>query len=328
MKIFVYEVRGDEREALARASEQFGAELSLSEEVPSLENAGLAAGCEGVSVLGQGKLDKTLLRTFRELGVKYLSTRTVGYNHIDLAAAKELGIRVCNARYDPNGVADYTVMLILMCLRHYKQALWRGQVNDFSLYGMQGRELRNLTVGIIGGGRIGRQVARNLSGFGCRILISDHHPAPEIEAIAEYVPFDTVIRKSDIITIHAPYRMENYHMINAKTIESMKDGVVIINCSRGELADNEALIEGIESCKIGALGIDVAEGEEGIIHADHRVDILANRNLFYLRQFRNVVMTQHMAFYTREAVESMVQCGIGGIVSMAEGKPWPTELNT
>jgi D-lactate dehydrogenase len=115
-------------------------------------------------------------------------------------------------------------------------------------------------------------------------------------------------------------------MINKETISRMKDGVVIINCSRGELADMESLIDGIESGKIGALGLDVVEGEEGIAHVDHRIDILSNRNMAYLRQFRNVVMTQHMAFYTEEAVESMVHCGLGGIVTMHETGTCPTEI--
>lgn len=326
MKIYAFEVREDEISALQRTAQQFGAELEISQAIPSCGNADLVSGFQGISVLGQGQIDRQLLTLYKERGVSFLSTRTIGYNHIDLDAAKDLGIRVCNACYDPNGVADYAVMLMLMCLRHYKQALWRGQVNDFSLFGLQGKEMRNMTVGIIGGGKIGCQVAKNLSGFGCRILISDHHPRPEIEAIASYTTFDTVIRQSDIISIHVPYRMENYHMINAKTIENMKDGVILINCSRGELADNNALIDGIESQKIGALGIDVAEGEEGIVHADHRVDILANRNLFYLRQFRNVIMTQHMAFYTQEAVESMAFYGVGGIMQMAGNTPCPTEL--
>lgn len=328
MKIAVYEVRDDERSALARVAAEQELELVLNSVVPSPLTAGLAEGCPGVSILGQGVINAELLGLWQKMGVRFLSTRTIGTDHIDLAAAKRLGIRVCSASYAPNGVADYTVMLMLMCLRHYKQALWRGQVNDFSLYGLQGRELRSMTVGIVGGGRIGTQVARNLSGFGCRILISDRHPRPEIAAIAEYTDFDTILAESDIITLHVPFRTSNYHMINSHSIACMKDGVILINCSRGELADNGALIEGIESCKIGAIGMDTAEGEEGIIHADHRVDILAQRDLFYLRQFRNVVMTQHMAFYTEEAVENMVETGIVGIADMAAGRSCDTEIGT
>ena len=166
MKIMVYEVREDEQAELARQAEKLGVSLEISCEVPTIENAALAAGCEGVSILGQGKIDEPLLDAWYGLGVRYLSTRTVGYDHIDLARAKELGIRVCSASYAPNGVADFAVMLILMCLRHYKQAMWRGQVNDFSLNGLQGREMKDLTIGIIGTGKIGAQVIRNLSGFG------------------------------------------------------------------------------------------------------------------------------------------------------------------
>ena len=140
MKIMVYEVREDERAELMRQAEMLGIFLEMSRGVPTVENAALAAGCVGVSILGQGKIDGPLLDTWHSLGVRYLSTRTVGYDHIDLACAKQLGIRVCSASYAPNGVADFAVMLILMCLRHYKQAMWRGQVNDFSLNGLQGRK--------------------------------------------------------------------------------------------------------------------------------------------------------------------------------------------
>ena len=233
---------------------------------------------------------------------------------------------MCNASYAPNGVADFTVMMILMCLRQYKQALWRGQVNDFSLAGLQGREMKDLTIGIIGTGRIGTQVIRNLSGFGCRILAYDLRRNPAVESLVTYVDFDTLLGQSDVISLHMPLLESNRHMINRDAIARMKDGVVIINCSRGELADIEALIEGIETEKIGALGMDTAEGDEGIIHADHRVDILPNRNWFYLHQFRNVIMTQHMAFYTDAAVASMVRCGLEGICQMASGQSCPTEL--
>lgn len=327
MKIMVYEVRQDERAELERQSRELGVELAVTAEVPTPENAGLAEGCLGVSILGQGRIDAALLDAWRAMGVSYLSTRTVGYDHIDLAHAKAVGIRVCNASYAPNGVADFTVMLLLMCLRHYKQAMWRGQVNDFSLQGLQGRELKDLTVGIIGTGKIGAQVIRNLSGFGCRIIAFDKYENPAVQQMVTYVDFETLLAQADVITLHMPLLDSNRHIIDREAIAKMKDGVVILNCSRGELADIEALVEGIESEKIGALGMDTCEGDEGIIHEDHRTDILPNRNWFYLHQFRNVIMTQHMAFYTDAAVTSMVRCGIRGIWEMAQGERCETELN-
>ncbi len=326
MKIYAFEVREDEKKAFAQISAQCGAEVTLSNEVPSLDNADLVKGCEGVSTLGMGKIDRALLSRYRENGVRFVSTRTTGYNHIDLAAAKELGIAVCNAVYPPNSVADFTVMMILMCLRQYKQAMWRGQVNDFSLQGLQGRSMNELTIGIMGTGRIGTQVLKNLSGFGCRLLAYDVRKNPEAEKLAEYVDQETIYRECDVISLHTPLFDSTYHMINKETIAKMKDGVILINCARGGLTDINALVDGVESEKIGALGMDTMEGEEGIVHEDRRTDIIPNRNWFYLHQFRNVIMTQHMAFYTREAVESMVRCGVEGIVQMERTGSCPTML--
>ncbi len=326
MKIYAFEVREDEKKAFEQISAQCGAEVTLSNEVPSLDNADLVKGCEGVSTLGMGKIDRALLSRYRENGVRFVSTRTTGYNHIDLAAAKELGIAVCNAVYPPNSVADFTVMMILMCLRQYKQAMWRGQVNDFSLQGLQGRNMNDLTIGIMGTGRIGTQVLKNLSGFGCRLLAYDVRKNPEAEKLAEYVDQETIYRECDVISLHTPLFDSTYHMINKETIAKMKDGVILINCARGGLTDINALVDGVESEKIGALGMDTMEGEEGIVHEDRRTDIIPNRNWFYLHQFRNVIMTQHMAFYTREAVESMVRCGVEGIVQMERTGSCPTML--
>lgn len=328
MKIFAYEVREDEKKFLTDRAEKLGIVLEQSGEIPSLENAGDTKDCVGVTILGQGKIDETLLKVWYENGVRYISTRTIGYDHIDLKCAGALGIRVCNASYAPNGVADFTVMLMLMCLRNYKQAMWRGQVNDFSLKGLQGREIRNLTVGIMGTGRIGQQVMKNLSGFGCRMLCYDVRQDDTAASLGTYVDLDTLLKESDIITLHLPLLDSTYHIINDETIGKMKDGVVLINCARGELMDIDTLVRGIETEKIGALGIDTLEGDETIIHADHRVDILANRNWFYLHQFRNVIMTQHMAFYTDLAVESMADCGVSGIYQMALGQACNTEIRT
>ena len=185
-------------------------------------------------------------------------------------------------------------MLMLLCLRHYKPSLWRINVNDFSLGGLQGREQRNLTVGVVGTGSIGKQVIRTLQGFGCRILAYSRHPAPNVDA--EYVDLDTLYAQSDLITYHTALTPETFHMVNAESIAKMKNGVIIVNSARGPLMDSAALVEAVERGKIGALGLDCIEKEEGIYHKNHRDDIISNRDMAYLRQFPNVVMTPHMAF--------------------------------
>lgn len=316
MTVCIYEARGDELEEIRKKSEELGLEVRVTSEVPSMENISMTDGCEGVSTLGMGKLNEELLRAWHERGVNFVSTRTVGYDHIDLDAAKKLGISVCNAAYPPDGVAEYTIMMMLLCLRHYKQALWRRQVNDYSLGGLEGKEIGKQTVGVVGTGRIGAAVIRLLQGFGCRILAYDKYQNESLQGLAEYVTLEELYAQSDIITLHVPLFDETYHMINDESIAKMKDGVVIINCARGELADAAALIRGIESGKIGELGLDTIEGEKGITHVDHKTDILQNQSIAYLQQFKNVVITQHMAFYTDVAVKSMVDCGLEGLADM------------
>ena len=326
IRICAFGVRDDEAAALKSTANALHVSLKSCSDEPTIQSASQADGCIGVTVSGPTYVGKELLDLYKKMGIRYLSTRTRGYDHIDANYARQIGIRVSYASYPPESVAEFTIMLILICLRNYKQQLWRGQVNDFDLNGLQGRNLGDLTVGILGTGQIGAQVIRCLSGFGCRVIAYDPYPSQEVTGLASYVDLETVYRESDVISLHLPLLPDTRHMINQDSLAKMKDGIVLINCARGELADTESLIKGIESGKIGALGLDVVEHEEGIIHGDHRIDILAQRNLFYLRQFRNVAMTPHMAFFTNTSVESMVRCGIENICKMAAGRPCREEV--
>ena len=326
MRICIYEARADELNDFDNTGKELGLSLELHSDVPTLENAGLAEGCEGVAILGMGKIDKALLDAWKSLGVKCLATRTIGYNHIDIEYAKSIGMMVCNSDYPPTGVAEYTVMMMLLVLRYYKAALWRGQVNDYSLAGLQGREIANLTVGVIGTGKIGRTVIKALSGFGGKILAWDKYQNEETKQYAEYVELDELFARSDVITLHLSLNDETFHIVNRGSIAKMKDGVVLINCARGELMELDALIEGVETKKIGGLGLDTVEGEVGLVHLDHKTDILKNKNIAYLRQFPNVVMTQHMAFYTDVAVRGMVRASLEGIKSMCETGSFRTRI--
>ncbi len=316
MNIAAFEVRDDERPFFSRYETRQGLNLALHATTLNEVTLPLVHGCSGITTLGQSHLDRSLLEALSRLGVRYVSTRTTGINHIDMQAAEEFGIRISHAKYSPHGIADFTVMLMLTCLRKYKEALFRGNVNDYSLSGLQGKEMRNLTVGIIGTGAVGAAVIHNLSGFGCRLLACSRHQQESLSGLVEYVSLEELLRQSDIVTLHVSLTQETRYIINRETLSRMKDGVILINTARGSLIEVQALIEGIESHKIGALGIDVFENEESIFHQDRRSDIISNRDMAYIRQFPNTVMTQHMAFYTVEAVESMVRCGIENILSM------------
>lgn len=326
MKILAYEVGADERGVIVEFAHDSGVDVTCVADVPSMATASLAQGYDAVSFLGQGRIDAELIGAWHDMGVRFMSARIVGFNHIDVQAAHELGVRVCNSSYPPNGVAEFTIMLMLIALRKYKPALWRQQVNDYSLNGLVGRELGQQVVGIIGTGRIGSAVAACLRGFGCTIVAYDPYPNPDLADYVEYIPFDDLIARSDVITLHVALTPETDHMIDQASVERMKNGAIIVNCARGALCDTEALIGGIESGKLGAVAIDVIEGEEGITHIDHKLDILGNRKMAYLRQFPNVVMTQHMAFDTSRDIVAMAQGGIRGILEMSSGTTCRNEL--
>lgn len=327
MKIYVFDVRDDELESIDKEKEIYSdVDIVIRRDSLDLETIDSLEEGSAVSVLGMLSFGEAEMKALSEKKIYYLSTRTIGYNHIDLEAAKKYGVHVCNASYPPNGVADYTVMMILLCLRGYKQALWRMQVNDFSLGGLMGKDLNELTVGIIGTGRIGTQVAKNLSGFGCKIIGCDPHPNDTFKQLGEYVSLEEVYKTSDVITLHVALNDSNYHMINEETISKMKKGVILINCARGPLMELQSLIKGIESEHIGALGLDTVETEEEIVHKDLKTDIFADRDLAYIKQFKNVVYTQHMAFYTDAAVRSMVEAGIGGLVKMINKEEFREQL--
>lgn len=307
MRFAVYGIWEEERRKLDECAKTYGFEYVATSESIAVENVEFCRGCDGVSSLGKVNANDALFQALAGVGIKYFSTRTIGYNHIDLQAAKRYGIKVCNSNYPPDSVAEFSIMLMLLLLRKYKQTLWRQQVNDYSLIGLRGDTLSNLTIGVMGGGRIGGRVIKLLQGFGCRVLCCSEDKREEIEKLAEYVNEDTMYALSDIITYHVPCLPTTRGMLNKETLSKMKDGVILINTARGELFDIRALIDGIEEKKIGGLAMDVFEGEDGIYHENRIADILRNRDMAYLRQFPNVILTPHMAFYTQLSMDSMMQ---------------------
>ena len=326
MRVTVYSCRQfDERELFLEYGKELGIEMVLCPDAPDLENMDLCQGSQCVNIL-TSKITRPLLERMKENGVGYLTTRTIGYDHIDGKAAKELGIRVANAPYGPHGVADYTVMLILMSIRKAKRIIERTNIQDYSLQGIQGRELKDLTVGIIGTGRIGTTVLRSLSGFGGKLLAYDIKENEEAGRLASYVSLEEIWQQADVISLHTPLKEENYHMIGRNTIEKMKKGVVIINTARGGLIDSQALIEGIESGRIGAAGLDVVENEFGLYYYDRKSDILDHRQLAILGSFPNVTVTHHMAFYTDDCVRTVIRDSLMGCKLFEEGKENPWEV--
>ena len=322
MKVLVYNSRKDELQFIQKFGEQFGLEVQLTDQTPTVKTAKLAKGCKAVSVV-TSDVNAKVIQALHKYGVELISTRTIGYDHIDLKTAKKLGMKVSNVMYSPSSVADYTVMLILMAIRKIKHILALSEVQNFSLNGVRGRELHNLTVGIVGTGRIGQRVIENLSGFGCKMLAYDLFQNEKVKKFATYVPLDELIKSSDVITLHVPASEDNYHMICKESLNKMKEGVILINTARGSLIDTAGLIEAIESKKIGAAALDVVENETGLYYNNLTGEPILNRELAVLKSFPNVIVTPHTAFYTDQAVSDMVEHSLHSCALYLQGKENP-----
>lgn len=326
MKIFVYSYREfDEAVHFQNFSTELGIELAATPKPPTLETAHLAEGYEYISIITT-RVDAALLEKFHDMGIKMISTRTIGYDHIDLKKAKELGIRVSNAAYPPSSVADYTVLLILMMIRRMKQIMNRAAIQDFTLPGIQGGQMSDYTIGVAGTGRIGSTVLKSLSGFGCRLLAYDLHPNEEAGKYASYCSFDQLLEQSDIITLHMPGGDGTYHIMNEDTIGKMKNGAVLVNTARGSLIDTEAMIRAMESQKLGGVALDVVEHEFGLYYGDRKSDVIVNRDLAVLKSFPNAIVTPHMAWYTDGAVREMVYSSLKSCCLCAAGEKNPWEV--
>lgn len=233
----------------------------------------------------------------------YISTRSIGYNHIDVEYAESVGISVGNVAYSPDSVADYTLMLMLMTVRNAKSIIRSVDVHDYRLNDVRGKELRDLTIGVVGTGRIGAAVMARLRGFGCRILAYDTQP----KTAADYVPLDELLMRSDIVTLHTPLTADTHHLLNPQRIEHMKHGAFIINTGRGSLVDTEALIPALQNGRLGGAALDVVEGEEGIFYADCRNRPIESKLLLRLQELPNVLISPHTAYYTDHALSDIVE---------------------
>lgn len=326
MRLAVFRCRPDERPLFEKYAAQYGVELVISTEAPSTANVSLVRDCEAVSVITNA-VPGEIIDLWHSYGVRVISTRTVGYEHVDYRRAAELGIVVSNVSYTPHTVAEYTVMTILMAIRRMKTILIRYMGQDYSLDGIRGRELCNMTVGVVGTGRIGEMVIRNLSGFGCRILACSPTEKESVKTHAEYVDLDTLWRRCDLITFHVPATEETFHMVNREALRRMKDGVVLVNMARGSVIDTSALIEALESGKVSAAALDVVENESHIYYQDFKYTPVCHHEMAVLNAMPNVLMTPHTAFFTDEAVSDMIEYSITSCLATVQGKENPFRVN-
>ena len=269
----------------------------------------MAEGCQGISAFVNDTLDEAVIKDLAEMGVEFIALRCAGYNNVDVPAVHKHRLKVARVpAYSPHAVAEHATALLLCLNRHLHRAFNRVRDGNFLLEGLLGFDLAGKTVGVVGTGNIGRVFCQHMKGFGCRILAFDVAENPECTALgAEYKPLEVVLAESDIISLHCPLLPQTHHMINENTLSTMKDGVFIINTSRGGLIDAQAAIDALKSKKIGGLALDVYEEETDYFFEDLSSSLIADDVLARLMTFPNVLITGHQGFFTEEAVREIVQ---------------------
>lgn len=301
--ITIYGCERDEAVLFREMAPRCGVTPTITDAAVSEANIGLAAGNRCVSVGHKNRITNATLRALGDAGVRYISTRSIGFNHLDVRFAESVGISVGNVAYSPDSVADYTVMLMLMVARDAMSVFRRAEVHDYRLNDVRGKELRDLTVGVIGTGRIGVAVMDRLRGFGCRVLAHDIRPRNS----ADYLPLDELLQLSDVVTLHTPLTADTHHLLDDRRIAQLKRGAFVVNTGRGALIDTEALLLALESGRLGGAALDVVEGEEGVFYADCRGKPLGSEPLARLQKLPNVLISPHTAYYTDHALSDTVE---------------------
>lgn len=325
MRVAVFDTRSYDRAALLGAPDARALEWQFHEFRLTRETAPAAAGAPAVCAFVNDTLDRPCLCALAEGQVRLLALRCTGFNHVDLAAARALGLRVTRVPvYSPHAVAEHAAALLLALNRKIHRAHARVRELNFSLHGLVGFDLHGKTAGVIGTGKIGRVLAEILRGFGMAVLA--HDPAPASEWAARvgvgYVPLETLLRRSHIVSLHVPLTPETRHLIRRETLALMPPGVFLINVSRGALVDTRAVIAGLKSGHIGGLALDVYEEEEGIFFEDLSGQVLQDDDLARLLTFPNVLITAHQAFLTREALADIARTTVANLLALARGGPF------
>lgn len=325
MRIAVFDTRRHDRMALEEANAAGAHQLTFLEPRLTAQTASLARGHDVACSFVNDHVDRETLATLRELGVRLVALRSAGYNHVDLPAAAELGLRVVRVpEYSPHAVAEHAVALVLTLDRKIHRAFIRVRDGNFSLDNLLGFDLHGKTVGLIGTGRIGAAAATIFNGFGCRVLAYDVTQRTGLPVT--YVPLDTLYQQSDIISLHVPLTPATHHMIDALALGRMKRGIMLINTSRGALIDTAALIAALKTGHVGTAGLDVYEEEEGVFFEDLSNRVLQDDVLARLLTFPNVVITSHQGFFTREALAAIAATTLGNVTAFERGEPLVNEV--
>ncbi len=307
MKITVFSSKKWVREFFERVNEEFNFEVRFLETRLNGDTAPLAEGADVVCIFVNDNADAAAIEALSRAGVRMIALRCAGFNNVDIKAAERFGIAVARVpAYSPYAVAEHAAALTLTLNRRIHRSYNRVREGNFALDGLMGFDLHGRTIGIIGTGKIGEVFAGIMHGFGMSILAYDRYPREELASKGvRYVGLEELYALSDVISLHCPLTHETYHIINDYAIGTMKEGVMVINTSRGALIDTAAVIDGLKAGKIGAVALDVYEEEEDLFFEDLSDQVIQDDTFSRLLTFPNVLITAHQAFFTRDAVENI-----------------------
>lgn len=327
-KIAFFDTKSYDRVSFDEVNRQYGFEIFYHKGQLNSNNVILTQGMDAVCIFVHDKADADIIRQMAENGVKVLALRAAGYNNVDLAEAKGRLHVVRVPAYSPYAVAEHAAALMLALNRKIHRAYWRTRDGNFSLHGLMGFDMNGKTAGIIGTGKIARILIRILQGFGMKILAYDVYRDEQYarETSFSYVPLDELYAAADIISLHVPLTDDTRNMINGESIAKMKDNVMIINTSRGQLIHTNALIEGLKNKKISAAGLDVYEEEEEYFYEDKSDKIIDDDVLARLLSFNNVIVTSHQGFFTREAMRNIAETTLQNLQDFIDGKTLVNEV--
>lgn len=321
MKIAIFSSQPFDKKYLLQANQKYGYEIHFFEANLTPQTVNLASGFPVVSCFVTDKLDAQVIETLSRQGTQLIALRSAGFNHVDLTAARRYGLTVARVpAYSPYAVAEFAVGLILSLNRKIHRAYTRVREHNFSLEGFLGFDIHGKTVGIVGTGRIGKVFCQIMHGFGVKLLGYDIVENAEcLEMGLVYTTLSEIYAQADIISLHCPLTPDTYHLINAEALEKMKPGVMLINTGRGGLVDTKALITALKTGKIGALGMDVYEEEEGLFFHDLSTTIIQDDVFARLQTFPNVLITGHQAFFTLEALTHIAATTLRNIQQFEQG---------
>ena len=321
MKITFFSTQPYDKTFFVICNETYGYELEFHKSALDEVNAKLIANSEVVCIFVNDHCNAAVIKILAEKGVKLIALRCAGFNNVDLGAAHEAGIKIVRVpAYSPEAVAEHACALILTLNRKIHKAYNRVREQNFSLQGLLGFDLHGKTVGVIGTGNIGKAFCKIMLGFGCRVMAFDLIANRQMEALGvEYTDITSIFSVADIISLHCPLTDGTRHLVNDDTLALMKDGVMLINTSRGGLIDTKAAIKGLKTAKLGSFGIDVYEQEEKLFFRDLSGDIIQDDTIQRLMSFPNVIITAHQAFFTKEALTQIADVTLDNIKNWSDG---------